>query len=85
VHETLKIGCYAGEVEVPIDDGWVAAPSDPPGIPDPVTLEITNTDGALRLILEVFWSPWAAAPDPPLAIREGLSRLQARGWHVDQG
>lgn len=81
--EALTLRCYAGEIEVPIDHGWVHAPTAPDGVPDPVSLRIANLDGALRLVLEVFWSPWADAPERPQAIRDGLSRLEARGWHVD--
>ena len=81
--EPLTVSCYAGEIEVPVDRGWVTAPAHPPGVPNPVSLRIANLDGALRLVLEAFWSPWAGdqAPIPP--IRDGLLRLAARGWHAD--
>lgn len=82
--DSLKVSCYAGEIEIPVDRGWVTAPATPPGVPDPVSLRITNLDGALRLVLEVFWSAWANAPEPSPAIRDGLSRLHARGWRVDE-
>jgi hypothetical protein len=80
--ETITVRCYAGEIEVPIDHGWVHAPTVPDGVPDPVSLRITNLDGELRLVLEVFWSPWADAPERPQAIRDGLARLDARGWRA---
>jgi hypothetical protein len=78
------MSCYAGEIEVPVDQGWVTAPVDPPGVPNPVALRIANLDGALRLILEVFWSAWAAEPEPVAPIRDGLLRLRDRGWRVDE-
>jgi hypothetical protein len=82
--ETLTVRCYAGEIEVPVDHGWVHAPTVPDGVPDPVSVRITNLDGALRLVLEVFWSPWADAPERPQALRDGVLRLRDRGWRVDE-
>jgi hypothetical protein len=82
--EALRASCYAGEIEVPIDHGWVTAPRNPPGVPDPVSVRITNLDGQLRLVLEVFWSAWADDPERPAPIRNGLSRLHNRNWRVDE-
>jgi hypothetical protein len=82
--EPLGASCYAGEIEVPVDHGWVAAPRNPPGVPDPVSVGITNLDGQLRLVLEVFWSAWADDPERPAPIRRGLSRLRERGWRADE-
>lgn len=82
--ERLRVSCYAGEIEVPADRGWVVAPTNPPGVPNPVSLRVTNLDGLLRLVLEVFWSPWASDPEPVAPIRDGLLRLQARGWRADE-
>lgn len=81
--QALRLTCYAGDIEVLVDDGWVHAPMAPDGVPDPVSLRIANLDGALRLVLEAFWSPWADAPERPQPIRGGLSRLEARGWTMD--
>jgi hypothetical protein len=78
--ETVTVRCYAGEIKIPVDHDWVHAPLVPDGVPDPVSLRITNLDGALRLVLEVFWSPWADAPERPEVIRDALARLEARGW-----
>jgi hypothetical protein len=80
----LSVSCYAGEIKVPVDCGWVTAPSVPPGVPDPVSVRITNFYGALRLVLEVFWSAWASEPEPVMPIRDGLLRLRDRGWGVDE-
>jgi hypothetical protein len=82
--DTLTVSCYAGEVEVLVDRGWVTAPCDPPGVPNPVSIRIANLDGVLRLVLEVFWSPWADGSEPAAAVRNAISRLGARGWHSDQ-
>lgn len=82
--EALRVSCYAGEIEVPIDHCWVTAPRNPPGVPDPVSLRITNFDGQLRLILEVFWSAWADDPERPAPTRRGRSRLHDRNWRVDE-
>jgi hypothetical protein len=79
----LSVSCYAGEIQVPVDCGWVTAPSVPSGVPDPVSVRITNLYGSLRLVLEVFWSAWAGAQDPVTPIRDGLLRLRDRGWRVD--
>jgi hypothetical protein len=80
----LRVSSYAGEIEIPVDRGWVTAPSAPPGVPDPVSVRITNFYGALRLVLEVFWSAWAGEPEPVTPIRDGLLRLRDRGWRVDE-
>jgi hypothetical protein len=80
----LKVSCYAGEIDVPVDSGWVTAPSTPPGVPSPISLRITNLDGLLRLVLEVFWSPWASAPVAVAPIRDGLARLKTRNWRLDE-
>jgi|ERR1044071_8182902 hypothetical protein len=82
--ERLRIRCYAGEIEVPVDHGWVTAPSDPPGVPNPVALRLANLDGILRLVIDVFWSPWAEETEPVPAIRDGLIRLETRGWRADE-
>jgi hypothetical protein len=80
----LRVSCYAGEITVPVDHGWVTTPLAPPGVPDPVSIRITNLYGVLRLIVEVFWSAWASDPEPVTPLREGLARLSNRGWREDQ-
>lgn len=82
--EQLRVSCYAGEIDVTTEGGWVAAPADPPGVPDPISLRLTNLDGALRMILEIMWSPWASDTEPVAPVREGLARLEARGWRTDE-
>ena len=82
--EPLRVSCYAGEIEVPVDHGWVTAPRNPPGVPDPVSVGITNLDGQLRLVLEVFWSAWADDPERQASIRDGMSRLHHRDWRIDE-
>ena len=79
----LTVSCYAGEIEIPIDHGWVTAPADPPQVPDPIAIRLANLDGAVRLVLEVFWSAWAGDAAPVASIRDGLSRLTNRGWRSD--
>jgi hypothetical protein len=82
--ESLRLECYAGAIDVPVDRGWVTAPFAPHGVPDPVSVRLTNLDGALRLTIDVFWSAWASAPEPVPAIKDGLARLEARGWREDE-
>lgn len=82
--EVVTVDCYAGEVQIPVDNGWVTVPATPSGMPSPITLRIDNFDGQLRLVLEVFWSLWASDPDPVAPIRDGLRRLEGRGWRQDE-
>jgi hypothetical protein len=81
---TLSATCYAGEIAIPIDRGWVTAPTDPPGVPDPVAVRIANEDGVLSLTLELFWSPWEDELDRPSPLTDGLKRLAALGWTPDE-
>lgn len=81
---TLSLTCYTGTIQVPIEhrDGgaWISAPQEPDGIPDSVSLRITNQDGGLRLILYVSWSPWVDELDQPSPLSDSLKRLEALGW-----
>jgi len=76
----LTLASSAGEVEIGTTDGWVSAPASPPGIPDPVALRIANEGGALRMILEVFWSIWTGEHDIAAAVQRAAASLERQGW-----
>jgi hypothetical protein len=83
--ESLTVECYAGTIAIPLQrrsgSAWLAAPPAGYGLQQPVELSVENRGGYLRLVINIYWSPWAGEldrPNSPLA--ESVARLAARGW-----
>jgi len=84
--EALALECYAGIVTIRVQrcDGRGAVLAPPAGyiVRQPVVISIESIDDALRLTVNVYWSPWVGEltrPDSPLA--KGIALLESRGWY----
>lgn len=85
--DSLVLGWREGTVTVPLEtaDGavWAAGPRSMYPIRPPLSVELSNDDGAWRLDVNLYWTLWRGELEQPGSdLYQAVHRMEQLGWNA---